>query len=157
MPKRPWNWNGKALARFVAAARAGDLHTILDLPPDEDPGTALQRDETRKYKHSWERLLALYLAQDYFNHEMEGIIYGYAEFRYFHHDDDGYVQQRLTVDLGMLHSVDDFGLHDVQQAYDRWQAALDGPYPEGAQEEFAKIEPLLDEQTRTRLAPLMTQ
>jgi hypothetical protein len=155
MAKRPWNWNDKALARFVAAARAGDLHTILDLSPGEDLRTALQRDDAREYKHGWERLLALYLAQDYFCLEMEGVIYDYAEFRYFRYDDDGYTEQRLTVDLGMLHSVDNFGLHDVQQAYGHWQAALDGPYPEGAQEEFAKIEPLLDEQTRARLAPLM--
>lgn len=41
-------------------------------------------------------------------------------------------------------------------AADHWQAALDGPYPEGAQEEFARIEPLLDEQTRAQLTPLMT-
>jgi hypothetical protein len=40
--------------------------------------------------------------------------------------------------------------------YGCWQAALQGPYPEGAQEEFAKIDPLLDEQTRALLAPLMT-
>ena len=40
--------------------------------------------------------------------------------------DDGYVQQRLAVDLGMLHSVDNFGLRDVQRAHARWQAALTG-------------------------------
>lgn len=155
MAKKPWSWNGKALTRFVAAARAGDIHTILDVPPDEDPGTALSRDETRTYKHGWERLLALHLAHSYFKHEMDGIIYGYAEFRYFHNDDDGYMGQRLAVDLGMLHSVDTFGVHDVREAHGYWRAALDGPYPEGAQEEFARIEPLLDEQTRARLAPLM--
>ena len=142
--------------RFVAAARAGDLHTILDLPPSEDLRTAVHRDDTRKYKHGWERLLALYLAQDYFDHEMEGVIYGYAEARYFRYDDEGYTQQRLEVDLGMLHSLSNFGLHDVRQAFNHWQAALEGPYPEGAQEQFARIEPMLDEQTRAQLAPLMT-
>lgn len=155
MAKRPWTWNEKAMMRFVAAARAGDLHTILDASPDEDLQTVLQRDDSREYKHGWERLLALYLAQDHFKHEMDGIIYGYAELRYFVYDDEGYTQQRLAVDLGMLHSVDNFGLHDVELAYEYWQAALDGPYPPGTQEEFAKVEPLLDEQTRARLAPLL--
>jgi hypothetical protein len=89
MAKRPWAWNEKAMMRFVAAARAGDLHTILDASPDEDLQTVLQRDDSRKYKHGWERLLALYLAQDHFKHEMDGIIYGYAELRYFSYDAAG--------------------------------------------------------------------
>lgn len=156
MTDRPWDWNVKKLARFVAAARAGDIHAIVDVPPGRDLREALQSDADREYKHGWERLLALYLADAYFKHEMEGIVYDYAEFRYFQYDDDGYTEQRIAVDLGMLHSVADFGLHDPQEAAHCWQAALEGPYPEGAREEFAKIEPLLDEQTRALLAPLLT-
>jgi hypothetical protein len=155
MTDRPWAWNESELARLVAAARVGNLHAILDIPPSEDLLAALRRDDAREYEYGWERLLALHLAQDHFKHEMEGIIYGYAEFRYFQYDDDGYMMQQLMVDLAMLHSADDFGLRDQQLAYEYWQAALNGPYPEGAQEELAKIEPLLDGETRTRLAPLM--
>jgi hypothetical protein len=155
MTDRPWDWNESELARLVAAARVGNLHAILDLPPGEDLRAAQQRDGAREYKYGWERLLALHLAQDHFKHEMEGIIYGYAELRYFQNDDDGYMMQRLMVDLATLHSVDHFGLRDRQLAYDYWQAALDGPCPEGAHEELAKIEPLLDGETRTRLARLM--
>ncbi|GAA1041204.1 hypothetical protein GCM10009557_64390 [Virgisporangium ochraceum] len=156
MAKRPWNWNDRALTRFVAAARAGDVHTILDLPPDRDPRAALLGGDARKYKHAWERLLALHVARDHFEHEVDGVIYDYAEVRFFRNDDDGYVQQRLAVDLGVLHSVDAFGVHDGQLAYGWWQAALEGPYPEGAREELARIGPLLDERTRALLAPLMT-
>ncbi|GIJ50932.1 hypothetical protein Val02_78180 [Virgisporangium aliadipatigenens] len=156
MAKRPWNWNDKALVRFIAAARVGDLHTILDVPADGDLRTALHGEDARKHKHGWERLLALHVAQDYFGQELDGIIYDYAEFRFFRNDDDGYMQQRLAVDLGVLHCVDNFGLHDGQLAYGYWQAALEGPYPEGVQEEFAKIEPLLKERTRALLVPLMT-
>lgn len=156
MAKRPWSWNEKALARFVAAARVGDLRAILDVPAGEDLRAALHREDARKYKHGWERLLALHVAQDYFRHEMDGVIYDFAELRFFRNDDDGYMQQRLAVDLGVLHSVDNFGLHDGQLAFGCWQAALQGPYPEGAQEEFARIQPLLDEQTRAVLLPLMT-
>ena len=139
---KPWNFKGKALARFVAAARAGDVRTILDVPAGRD-------------KHGWERLLALHVAQDHFGHDLDSVIYDYAELRYFQYDDDGYMQQRLAVDLGVLYSVEDFGLRDAQLAYGWWKAALDGPYPEGAWEEFARIGPLLDEETRALLAPLM--
>jgi hypothetical protein len=149
MAKRPWNWNDKALARLLAAARAGDLRAILD--------GDLQPPEDRRYTHGWERLLALHVAQDHFRHETDGVIYAYAEHRYFRNDDDGYMQQRLAVDLGVLHSVDSFGVHDARLAYEWWQAALEGPYPEGAQEELAKVEPLLDEQTRALLTPLLTR
>ncbi|MBG0832582.1 hypothetical protein HS041_33330 [Planomonospora sp. ID67723] len=155
MTDRPWSWNEEELARFAAAARVGDLHAILDVPPDDDLQAALQRDDAREYRYGWERLLALHLAKNHFGHAAEGVIYDYAEFRYFVYDDDGYVEQRLNTDLAMLHSVHDFGLHDPQQAYTHWQAALRGPYPEGAREEFAKIEPLLNVRTRSRLAPLM--
>jgi hypothetical protein len=30
---RPWDWNESELARFVAAARVGDFHAILGVPP----------------------------------------------------------------------------------------------------------------------------
>jgi hypothetical protein len=156
MTDRPWNWNEDELVRFVAAARMGDFHAILDIPPGEDPETWLDRDADRDYAHGWERLLALRVATDHFRHEANGIIYSYAEDRYFRYDDDGIVMEHLMADLAMLHSVDDFGLHDEQLAYQYWQAALSGPYPEGAREDFIKVEPLLGEGMRARLVPLMT-
>jgi hypothetical protein len=155
MTDRPWHWDDEELARFVAAARVGDIHVIVDVPPGADLREALQSDAAREYQYGWERLLALYLAETYFKHAMAGIVYDYAEFRYFQYDDDGYTEQRIAVDLGMLHSVDDFGLHDPPEAARWWRAALEGPYPEGARDGFAKVEPLLDERTRARLAPLL--
>jgi hypothetical protein len=153
--ERPWDWDDDVLARFVAAARASDFHAILDIPPGEDPEAALDRDVGREYEHGWERLLALYVAKDHFRHRADGIIYSYAEDRYFRYDDDGMVMEGLMVDLAMLHSVNDFGLRDEQLACEYWQAALGGPYPEGAREGFTKIEPSLDSEMRARLALLM--
>ena len=153
-----WLWNShETLLRFLDAARIGDLHTILDLPAGEDLQTALDRDDADD-EHRWEKLLALNVAQGHFKIEnVDSVLVDYAETRFWCYDDEGYGAQNLDVYLGILYSVDTFGVRDPQLAYDNWEAALEGPYPEGAQEEFAKIENRLDDEMRARLAPLMAQ
>jgi hypothetical protein len=97
-------------------------------------------------------------AQRHFKIEsVGGVLADYAETRFWCYDDEGYAAQALDVYLGILHSVDAFGVRDPEQAYEYWEAALDGPCPEGAQEDFAKIEDRLDDEMRARLAPLMAQ
>lgn len=153
MTSEPWTWNEDQLTRFITAARAGDIHTIVEVPPGDDLRTTLQNND-REYEYGWERLLALYVAEDYFQHPMDGVVHDYAEDRYFRYDDDGYLEQHIAIELAVLHSVTRFGIHDPQHAYDRWQAALTGPYPEGTREQLTRIEHLLDDHTRALLAPL---
>ena len=95
------------------------------------------------------------MAQSHFKIENVGdVLVDYAETRFWCYDDEGYAAQALDVHLGILYSVDMFGVRDPQLAYECWEAALDGPYPEGAQEDFTKIEHLLDREMRARLALL---
>jgi hypothetical protein len=143
--------------RFLDAARVGDLHAILNLPAGEDLQAALARDDTED-EHRWERLLALSVAQGHFKIEsVDSVLVDYAETRFWCYDDEGYAAQTLDVYLGILYSVDMFGVRDPQLAYECWEAAFDGPYPEGAQEELAKIEGRLDDEMRVRLAPLVAE
>jgi hypothetical protein len=151
-----WTSN-ETLMRFLEAARVGDLHTILDLSADEDLQMALDRNDADD-EYRWERLLALSVAHGHFRiRNVESVLVDYAETRFWCYDDEGYGAQTLDVYLGILYSVDTFGVRDPLLAYESWEAALDGPHPEGAQEDLARIKHRLDDELRARLAPLMAR
>jgi hypothetical protein len=65
--------------------------------------------------------------------------------------------QTLDVYLGTVYSVNMFGVRDPQLAYEHWQAALEGAYPEGAQDDLGEIRHRLDDEMRARLAPVIVR
>lgn len=73
------------------------------------------------------------------------------EDRYFRYDDEGYLAQHLDEDIAIVFSLGLTGQPDPVRARTRWEAALDGPYPEGAQEMLRANLPLMSPATRAEL------
>jgi hypothetical protein len=133
--KRPSRFDAPLLAGLLELARRGDAHAILGIAAERPIREALAQPPTWG-EGSYERLLVLYIAADFYGHDLDGIIYDFAEHTYFRHDDDGYGLAQVNADLGAIHSTDRFGLFDEERAVSYFDAALQGPHAEGVQEEI---------------------
>ncbi|MFI2433047.1 hypothetical protein [Streptomyces sp. NPDC018693] len=147
------------LGRLIGLARDGDTRGVLGLPSDADPQTFHLTDPV--LKHSYESLLAWVVAGDLgefpdLDDEWSDA-WGIVEWGFFDHDDDGYAMQWLNEGAATVFSTDRLGLADPVRARQRWEAALEGPYPEGAQEQLDALVPSMAPAVRAGLEGLITR
>ncbi|MER5942445.1 hypothetical protein ABT121_34665 [Streptomyces sp. NPDC001928] len=142
------NFDEGLLARLIEQARGGVAHELMSLLNDRDS------------EHLYEAAPAMPVVHDLNDDALDAAVRDTAwnvfEDHYYRYDDEGYQQQWFDVDAATVFSTDRLGLADPELARERWEAALAGPYPEGAREQLDALIPTMAPPVRARLEALFT-
>jgi hypothetical protein len=146
------------LERLIGLARRGDVCGLLGLPSDTDPRNVPETGQILEPSHEvmLANIVASALGETPDLDEEWSDVWGGFEWEFFDHDDEGYAMQALNEDAAIVFSTDRLGLADPALARQHWEAALQGPYPEGTRERLDALVPSMTPAVRSGLESLIT-